>query len=618
MRKKLFFLLTFSFLFANLFVFADGFMKRNDVLLQGYQKKISGNDFVYHYPMPNISNSLLIRGNKLLGEMEFETQTVPLDYKNSTALFVMPCAIGSNGFVIDMYVSINGIKEFTFTTQAKEKWTIKSESGKELSFENIAFDANYDMKGLMYLRVPINQLVKGKPLDIKIEAKDANVSTWFILYTDQIIPKINAKLLPAIVKEKGVEKQKVFIDVVHFAPNEMAKIKVDGNLVSEQMLKLGYNTLQIEVPKVNEPKNIKIDVISSTNKKQEVIELKPSRHWKLNFVQHSHTDIGYTRPQTEILAEHIRYIDYALDYCDLTDNYPEESKFRWTCESAWAVEEYLLTRPKTQIDRLKKRVKEGRIELTGMLYNFNEMPDETTLAASLKPIKEFKKNNLDVEVAMQNDVNGIGWCFADYFKSIGVKYLDMGTHGHRALICFDYPTLFRWQSPSGNEIIAYRAEHYNIGNYLLGVDKDDYESFEIKTLEYLADLESKGYPYDIAQVQFSGYSTDNSPPSTQACENIRKFNEKFEYPKLRIAICKDFFEEAETKYKNLFPVIKGAWPDWWTDGFAAGAREASTSRLTHTEIIAGLNGFAMAKILGANILKTQLKSLIKFFVLFVL
>ena len=59
------------------------------------------------------------------------------------------------------------------------------------------------------------------------------------------------------------------------------------------------------------------------------------------LVQHTHTDIGYTRPQTEILPEHLRYIDYALDYCDLTDGYPDDARFRWTCETSWAVREYL-------------------------------------------------------------------------------------------------------------------------------------------------------------------------------------------------------------------------------------------------------------------------------------
>ena len=68
----------------------------------------------------------------------------------------------------------------------------------------------------------------------------------------------------------------------------------------------------------------------------------------------------------EILAEQLRYIDYALDYCDATDNYPDFAKFRWTCEIAWAVSEYLKCRPAEQIARLKQRVKEGRIELATM------------------------------------------------------------------------------------------------------------------------------------------------------------------------------------------------------------------------------------------------------------
>ena len=31
--------------------------------------------------------------------------------------------------------------------------------------------------------------------------------------------------------------------------------------------------------------------------------LVPPKKWEIYFVQHSHTDIGYTRPQSEILAE---------------------------------------------------------------------------------------------------------------------------------------------------------------------------------------------------------------------------------------------------------------------------------------------------------------------------
>jgi 23S rRNA G2069 N7-methylase RlmK/C1962 C5-methylase RlmI len=164
---------------------------------------------------------------------------------------------------------------------------------------------------------------------------------------------------------------------------------------------------------------------------------------------------------------------------------------------------------------LKQRVKEGRIELATMYLNFDELPDEQTLAASLAPLKQFRQHGMRAELAMQDDVNGIGWCFSEYFADAGVKYLNMGTHGHRALICFDKPTVFWWESPSGKKMLAYRAEHYNQGNFF-GIHNDDFESFETKVLEYLKQLEDKHYPYDICAAQHSGYFTNRLQKNMQA------------------------------------------------------------------------------------------------------
>ncbi|MBK7410360.1 MAG: hypothetical protein IPJ40_21260 [Saprospirales bacterium] len=238
--------------------------------------------------------------------------------------------------------------------------------------------------------------------------------------------------------------------------------------------------------------------------------LEPLREWTIYLVQHSHTDIGYTRPQTEILPEHLRYIDYALDYCDQTDDYPDNAKFRWTCEASWAVREYLESRPETQIDRLLKRIKEGRIEVTGMFFNFSEIADETVLAAQTRTLKTFKDRGIEVSTAMQNDVNGIGWCMVDFFSGTDVKYLNMGQHGHRAHVPFDKPTSFWWESPAGNRLLAYRSEHYMHGN-ALSLTSGYIDVFRSNLSNYLEDLENKGYPFDHTAFQFSGYVTDNSP-----------------------------------------------------------------------------------------------------------
>ena len=413
-------------------------------------------------------------------------------------------------------------------------------------------------------------------------------------------PMVRTKVWPAVYKSDKGLMQRVWVTVDHEGKAASATLRL-GDQSQRVKLEAGENRFFFEVPEVSSAQSLPLMVTRGKEElATETVTIEPVRHWRMNLVQHTHTDIGYTRSQMEILAEHLRYIDYALDYCDATDDYPDAAKFRWTCEISWAVSEYLKCRPAEQIARLKQRVKEGRIELATMYLNFDELPDEQTLAASLAPLKQFREAGMRAELAMQDDVNGIGWCFSEYFADAGVKYLNMGTHGHRALICFDKPTVFWWQSPSGKKVLAYRAEHYNQGNFF-GVHTDDFGQFETRVLEYLGQLEAKDYPYDICAAQHSGYFTDNAPPSTKSCEMVRRWNEKYEWPKLRTAVATEFIKTVESDYADRIQTIRGAWPDWWTDGFASGAREAAVSRITHSNIIANQAGLSFAKMLGAEL-----------------
>ena len=324
------------------------------------------------------------------------------------------------------------------------------------------------------------------------------------------------------------------------------------------------------------------------------VQLTAPRKWMVYLVQHTHTDIGYTRAQTEILREHLRYIDYALDFCDLTDNYPDDAKFRWTCEISWAVREYLKRRPPEQIERLKRRVAEGRIELTGMFLNMSEIADESSLAASLQPLREMQSVfGNSVRSAMQNDVNGAAWCLPDYFSSVGVRYLIMGINKTRSILPFERPTPFWWESPSGKRLLAFRADHYMTGNDWK-VHEGKVEVMEPGLAAYLNNLAGTRYPFDRIGVQFSGYLTDNSPPARKECDLVKSWNEAYAWPKLRIATASEFLDYIEKGHSSELPVHRQAWPDWWTDGFGSAARETAAARETHAGMQIGEGLLAMA------------------------
>ena len=586
-------------------IFAAGFAQTPDFsdtqIVNGFAQKISGEDFSYPSSIPSAKECLLIRATDGNSTLEWETSPAPEKMEQDFVTFIWLAGLGSSPGRARFDLQVNGEDKFSFWADGSIGWKLDNADGSSLTFQKDMVDQNGDRFGFMYFKVPAKNVVKGKPLKIKVVGGKFDKTSWYMTFKFRLETRLSLKSLPAISEINGQKKQLGVVGVLHFGKPSPAKIFIENKLAKETELQFGYNYLRVDLPEVNQAKTVsyRLEVGGFTEKGK--INIKPVRNWRVNFVQHSHTDIGYTRPQTEILGEHLRYIDYALDYCDITDNYPEDSKFRWTCEAAWAIDEYLKSRPLEQVERFKQRVKEGRIELTGMYFNFDELPDEQILAASLQPIKRFRENNLNVKVAMQNDVNGIGWCLNDYYSDLGVKYLNMGTHGHRALIAFDKPTLFWWESPSGKRMLAYRAEHYMIGNTQFKIHAGDFNVFEDELLTYLLNLEERGYEYDLISIQHSGYLTDNAPPSTLASDMIKMWNEKYSWPKLKTATATEFFEEMETKYGTEFQVIRGAWPDWWTDGFGASAREVSAVRTAQTDLIANVAGLTMAAMQGSKL-----------------
>jgi alpha-mannosidase len=402
---------------------------------------------------------------------------------------------------------------------------------------------------------------------------------------------------PVLFKKEGKLVQQILAD---FKSEKTSEIEffVSGKQIQKTAVIKGDNLILLTVPAVSSSKKINISIKGDPDLAGSYpITITPVKKWEVYLVQHSHTDIGYTRPQSEILAEHMRYIDYALDYCDQTDALPDEARFRWTCESAWVTREYLRSRPSSQIARFKKRIAEGRIEVTGMYCNMAEISDENIMTDFLQPLKEFSKLGIPVKTAMQNDVNGIAWCMPDYFKNTGVKYLDMGINKTRSLLPFEIPTCFWWEAPSGERLLAFRADHYMTGNFF------GFETKAIsaeKLLDHLANLDEKKYPFDRISVQFSGYFTDNAPPSTAACELIRQWNETYESPKLKLSVASEFFEYVEKNYASTLPVYRNAWLDWWTDGYGSTSRETAEVRKTQNLKQVDEGMFAMVSMLGGE------------------
>lgn len=577
------------------------------IIRNGYKNKVSGQDFSYHSSIPSAKECMLIRavdGNSFL---EWETETIESDPHSEFLTFAWLAGIGSSPGLASFDLYVNDNKMFTFWTDGRDSWQYLHESGASLRFQKDMIDQHGDRFGFMYLTVPLQNEMRSKSLRIKVKGNAFGKTSWYMTFKFPLEADFYLKAMPAVNQVAGENRHLCVAGVLHNSKPVSLQIIHNQEICLDTMISFGYNYLKFFIRAVEKTSIqtfiVKIDNQSFTRE----IELSPVKKWQVNFVQHSHTDIGYTRSQSDILSDQIRYLDYALDYCDQTDDYPDAAKFRWTCEASWATEQFLLTRPASQIERFVKRVKEGRIELTACYFNFSDLPDEQVIKASLEPVRTFQQHNLPVKTAMQNDVNGIAWSLIDLYSDLGVEYVNMGTHGHRALICFDQPTIFWWQAKSGKKMLAYRAEHYMLGNTRFKIHASDFDVFEDELLSYLIELEAKKYPYDLISIQHSGFLVDNSPPSIHASEMIRLWNEKYDWPKLQTATSANFFESMKKLPADSFQTYKAAWPDWWTDGFGASAREVATIRKAQKMQIANLAGISMIRLLGAHPPKGQLE-----------
>lgn len=252
----------------------------------------------------------------------------------------------------------------------------------------------------------------------------------------------------------------------------------------------GRHVVEIPVPAVAAETMATVILRAGDAVHESSVKLHVGRRWRLFIVQNTHTDIGYTDRPSVLAASFVRFIDDAVQFCADTDDYPDDAKFRWVCEGTWAVEWFLRDRPKARREEFLRRVREGRIEVTGSQMNLGGSPSEEVTRRSLLPIRRLRENyGIPIRTAMQCDVNGFAWDLPELYSEIGVEALAGGINITRSVPVFPFTRGITWESPSGAQIIAWRGEHYRFGNMMGFIDNVD------RVLERLpAYLQQKGRP----------------------------------------------------------------------------------------------------------------------------
>lgn len=298
-------------------------------------------------------------------------------------------------------------------------------------------------------------------------------------------------------------------------------------------------------------------------------------------LNHSHTDIGFTDHQDLIFRQHGEFIDQAVELCERTASYPPEAQYRWTCEVTGTTERYLESASPVQLEAFMKWHRMGRLDVGAMQYNFTPLLGVEQMFRSLSTVRRLRERwGVEVTTAMQSDVNGIAWLFADLLLDMGVDFLSMAINPVRGGAPKPYPMAFWWEAPSGRRLLVWNGFHYLFGRSVLKLGDWRYAEKEISSwAKKMSSVES--YPFDFLFFQSTHpMRVDNGPPDIEVADFVRKWNELGNGPRLQLVAHREFADLLRQQDVEL-PVMQGEWMDWWCDGVASTAYETAVARQAH-------------------------------------
>ncbi len=595
--KKLFPIITFI-----LFILT-GFSQKND-LLQGYARTIKGEELLYESTEPNATVSLLVRSLDEKLSIEWETQALPVGFKEDTAVFVFIAGIDINKedpHTFRMFV--NGKESFQIHSPHDDKKKRLSWKGNNmrLVYKGLKLDKYSDYMGYMYLHIPTKMLEPGKAVILQLIGESADSRTWFMIFKYPCLEHINLFAENAIVKTKDGEGQQLRFSLVHLGDPQKLNIQIaDQNY--KKIIPTGYSNMRVPVPVVKVPTTVPVKVMEGKKLLfEEEFTLQPAIPYEIYLIHHSHVDIGYTHVQEEVEQMQWDHLEkaVALDQ-GINKNLPEDDRIKWNVEVMWAVDSYLEQATEAERNAFLQAVKNGSIELDAFYGNgLLALCNEEELFRMTQSARDYcKKAGVPLESAMITDIPGWSWGAIPALAQSGVKYFSLGTnHFHRMgnilEKCGDKP--FYWVSPSGKEkvfcwIHGKGYAYFHAGLNLRGAN---YERYENLILKYVNELSQSGYDYEIVPLRYN-IGSDNGPVDTTISDFVREWNEKYISPKLKISTVSKTFSEFEDIYGHSIPAVRGDLTAYWEDGAASSAREttinrASAERLVQAQTLWALN-----------------------------
>ncbi len=361
---------------------------------------------------------------------------------------------------------------------------------------------------------------------------------------------------------------------------------------------------------VHENCTANIRVITADREWRATAMVPAKRQWKVLIYPHSHVDIGYTNTHANVELIHKRNLVNGLELARKTVRYPEGARYLWNPEVIWPVDRYMKGAGEEEKQVLIQGIRDGCLHLDAGYVNLNtSIAGDEELLEFFRPAKEYEAlTGKKIETVVQVDIPGMSWGIVPVASKLGFKYILAFNNGFdrvgRSMDLSFKP--FWWSDAQGkNRVLFLQPGSYTPGaaikgryfwpdmagqtdpDKLIRVVKTDHprENFIDSYLnEKLPELEASDYyPYDIFPMSWA--MADNTPIDADLPDAVKSWNEEFAFPRLQIASATDIMRTFEEQYGDDFPVLKGDFTEYWTDGTGTAARQTSMNRSSKERLV---------------------------------
>ena len=371
----------------------------------------------------------------------------------------------------------------------------------------------------------------------------------------------------------------------------------------------GEHAVAIQVPDLREPAQVTLTLqVGDTVQDRREIAWKPRKHWSVHLVPIAHHDLGYTDTIENVLRKYCGIYGDVLNFCEQTDDWPDDARFRYTAEEAWSLQHFVENSSAATVDQLAGYVRQGRVEIPALFGNqISGLCSHEELVRLLYPsFRLARRLGGSVRCGSITDVPGLSWGLPTVLAGAGVRYFfaglptyfrwdnphvppDIHTFWDEEAILRSHgrPDAFYWQGPDGGQVLVYYQGGYGCWSPQTCDEVLD------QLPDMLDEMDEQDNPFSV--MRYGGYGCgDNTDTDIAVSYLAREWNQRWAYPRLVVSTNSTFFSELEKECTGL-RTFSGELPHTdYAVGALSTARETALNRNTHDRLHAAEKFAALA------------------------